>query len=118
MTTQAQQDPAKLIDKLIAYILQVRRLRRKHEYSDSDIVAMDETPVWQDMLSDTTVDTTGEPSIRMENHRPRKSQNLRLSCCESRRNKAEANDSFQGREARGQKAQWWVQGQMYCCVIN
>ena len=50
-TTQAQQDPTKLIDKLIAYILKIRRLRGKHGYRDSDIIAMDETPVWQDMLS-------------------------------------------------------------------
>ena len=44
----------KLIDKLIAYVLQARRLREKVSYSDSDIIAMDETAVWQDILSNTT----------------------------------------------------------------
>ena len=77
-TTQAQQDPTKLIDKLIAYILQIRRLRRKHGYRDSNIVAMDETPVWQDILSDTTVYTTGERSIRMKTTGHEK---VRISIC-------------------------------------
>ncbi|XP_020608795.1 growth arrest-specific protein 8-like [Orbicella faveolata] len=38
----------------------------KHGYQDSDIMAMDETPVWQDMLSDTTGDRTGAQTIRMK----------------------------------------------------
>ena len=56
----------KLIDKLIAYVLQVRRLHVKFSYSDSDIVAMDETAVWQDMLSNTTVDSIGHNTIAMK----------------------------------------------------
>ena len=42
-TTESQKDPEKLIDKLIAYVLQVRQLRVKFSYSDSDIITMDET---------------------------------------------------------------------------
>ncbi|RMX41294.1 hypothetical protein pdam_00017738, partial [Pocillopora damicornis] len=42
-TTESQKDTEKLIDKLIAYVLQARRLRVKFSYSDSDIIAMDET---------------------------------------------------------------------------
>ena len=45
-TTESQKDPEKLIDKQIAYVLQARRLRVKFSYSDSDIIAMDETAVW------------------------------------------------------------------------
>ena len=45
-TTESQKDPEKLIDKLIAYVLQARRLRVKFSHSDSDIIAMDETAVW------------------------------------------------------------------------
>ena len=56
----------KLIDKLIAYVLQARRLRVKFSYSDSDIIAMDETAVWQDMLSNTTVDSIGHNTIAMK----------------------------------------------------
>ena len=65
-TTESQKDPDRLIDKLIAYILQVRRQRNRHSYNHSDIIAMDETAVWQDMLSSTTVDNVGEKSIRLK----------------------------------------------------
>ena len=43
--TTAQQDPHSLIDKLLSYILRVRRLSQRHEYQPSCIIAMDETPV-------------------------------------------------------------------------
>ena len=59
-TTKSQKDPERLINKLIAYILQVRRRRNRLSYSHSHIIAMDETAVWQDMLSSTTVDNVGE----------------------------------------------------------
>ena len=62
-TTESKKDPDRLIDKLIAYILQVRRQRSRHSYNHSDIIAMDDTAVWQDMLSSTTVDKAGENSI-------------------------------------------------------
>lgn len=52
-TTESQKDPEKLIDKLISYVLQARRRRVKFSYNDSDIIAMDETAVWQDMLSNS-----------------------------------------------------------------
>ena len=62
-TTESQKDLERLINKLIAYILQVRRQHNRLSYSHSDIIAMDETAVWQDMLSSTTVDNVGEKSI-------------------------------------------------------
>ena len=61
-TTESKKDPDRLIDKLIAYILQVRRQSR-HSYNHNDIIAMDDTAVWKDMLSSTTVDKVGENSI-------------------------------------------------------
>ena len=36
------------------------------QYSQSDIIAMDKTAVWQDMLSSTTVDNVGEKSISLK----------------------------------------------------
>ena len=42
--TTAQQDPERLTDKLISYILHVRRLSIKFKYQPSNIIAMDETP--------------------------------------------------------------------------
>ena len=64
--TESQKEPDGLIDKLIADILQLRRQRNRHSYSHSDITAMDETAVWQDMLSSTTVNNVGEKSIRLK----------------------------------------------------
>ena len=47
-------------------MLQARRLRVKFSYSDSDIIALDETAVWQDMLSNTTVVSIGHNTIAMK----------------------------------------------------
>ena len=65
-TTQAQKDPERLIDKLVAFVLHVRRLRKRFGYINRDIIAMDETAVWQDMLSSTTIETTGTKTIRLK----------------------------------------------------
>jgi len=62
-TSVAQQDPERLVAKVVSYIIQVRRLREKHNYGSSDIIAMDETPVWCDMISETTIDATGKKTI-------------------------------------------------------
>ena len=45
-TTTAQQDPHRVIDKLISYILHVHRLSQQRNYQPPCIIAMDETPVW------------------------------------------------------------------------
>ena len=44
-TTESQKDLEKPIDKLIAYVLHARRLRVKLSYTDSDVIAIDETVV-------------------------------------------------------------------------
>ena len=62
---QSQKDPEKVIDKLIGYICQIRRQRGKIAHQDNDITAMDET-VWQDIVSNTTVDNIGESTIRLK----------------------------------------------------
>ena len=65
-TSVAQQDPERHVAKLVAYIVQVRRMQKKHNYNPSDIIAMDETPVWCDMISETTIDKTGKKSITLK----------------------------------------------------
>ena len=55
-TTTAQKDPTFLIVRLVSYIIHVRRLQRLHAFAESDIIAMDETPVWSDMISNTTIE--------------------------------------------------------------
>ena len=57
-TTQAQKSPKQLIDKLCTYVLKIRRLRNQMNYDLSNIIAMDETAVWNDMISNTTVEKT------------------------------------------------------------
>ena len=42
-TSVAQKDPEKLVSKLVMYVLQVRRLQEKNQYSANNIIAMDET---------------------------------------------------------------------------
>ena len=64
-TTVAQHDPARVIDKLISYVLHVRRLTSKHKYLASNIIAMDETAVWADMVANTTVDGIGTRSVSL-----------------------------------------------------
>ena len=64
--TESQKNADRLIDKLISYILQVRRQRVKFSYGSSDMIVMDEIAVWKDMLSSTTVDKVGEKSIRLK----------------------------------------------------
>ena len=65
-TTVAQKRPDQLIDKLCAYILKVRRLRRKMNYALEDILAMDETVVWNDMISNTTIEKRGAHTVSLK----------------------------------------------------
>ena len=58
-----QNVPDKLVDKLISFILHDRRLSLQYQCQTSNILATDEAPVWLDMVSDTTVDTTGTNTV-------------------------------------------------------
>ena len=55
-TSVAQKDPDQLINNIISYLIQVRRLQQKFKFAPRDIYAMDETPVWEDMVVTTTVE--------------------------------------------------------------
>ena len=65
-TTVAQKNPSLLIDKLVMYAVQIRRLQQKFNYSPGSIIAMDETAVWSDMVGETTVDKTGRKRIPLK----------------------------------------------------
>lgn len=58
-TTESQKSPDQLIDRLCAYILKIRRLRMKMNYELNNIFAVDETAVWNDMVSNRTVEKRG-----------------------------------------------------------
>ena len=77
-TSIAQKEHNQLIDRLIAYILLVRRLKMKYNYQLADIIVMDGTPIWSDMVSERTVDSTGAKSVSMKTTGHEKS---RVSVC-------------------------------------
>ena len=56
-TITTQQDSEQLIDKLI--ILHAHTLSIKYNYPPSSITAMDKISVWNDMVSNTTIDKSG-----------------------------------------------------------
>ena len=49
-TSVVQKDPDQLIDKLISFVLHVHGLVMKHSYNAADIIAMDDIPIWVDMV--------------------------------------------------------------------
>ena len=59
-TTTAQKDPSHVINKIVAYLLQARRLSKKFKYNPASIIAMDEAAAWVGMTTSTTVETTGK----------------------------------------------------------
>ena len=81
-TTQAQKDPNHLIDKLVMYLLQVRKLFRLQAYHPSNVISMDETSIWVDMLSETTVDRLGSKTVSLKKTGHEK---VRVSVCLSAR---------------------------------
>ena len=65
-TTVAQKDPSQMVNKIISYLLRIRRLTRQFSYDPGCIIAMDETAVWSDMISETTVDRIGLKDIPLK----------------------------------------------------
>ena len=65
-TTIAQKDPSHLTTKLVKYVMHVRRLSMRTNFSPDCIIAMDETAVWSDMVGNVTVDTTGTKDVLLK----------------------------------------------------
>ena len=55
-----------MIGKLVGYIMHVRRLNKQFQFPNSSILAMDETPVWNDMVWSTTVDETDSKDVPLK----------------------------------------------------
>ena len=64
-TSVAQKDPDQLINRIVSYLIQARRLQQKFTFAPSNIYAMDETPVWEDMVATTTVEKVGAKEVLM-----------------------------------------------------
>ena len=62
-TSLAQHDPGNLIDRVISFILNVRRKFHEKGYAKENVIAIDETPIWLDMPSSTTVNEAGASSV-------------------------------------------------------
>ena len=65
-TMEAQKTPDQLTDKLCAYILKIRRLRTRFNYDLRNIIAMDETAIQNDMISETTVEKHGAYTVHLK----------------------------------------------------
>ena len=62
-TTTAQKDRSYLIDRLVSFAMHARRFQRQYNFASHNI---DETAVWNDMVSETTVEATGAKDAPMK----------------------------------------------------
>ena len=67
-----------MVDRIVVYVMHVRRIQKQFNIHDADIIAMDETPVWNDMVSNTTVEKTLSKEVPMKSSGHDK---VRVSAC-------------------------------------
>ena len=65
-TTMAQKDPDKLTEKLVSFVDYIGKAVSSKGILEKDIIAMDETAVWFDMVSPTTIDARGTKSVSLK----------------------------------------------------
>ena len=65
-TTTAQKYPSYLIDRLVSFVMHAHRLQRRYNFALHSIVAVDETTVWNDMVSETTAEAIGAKDVLMK----------------------------------------------------
>ena len=92
-----------VITKLVAYILRIRRLRLQHNYAMNNIYAMDETPVWCDMVSTSTVDKTGSKHVHLKTTGHKKSCVLVCAMAKGNREKMKPFIVFKGAKREVEK---------------
>ena len=119
-----------MVAKLVSYIIKVRRLQIKHNYAAC--IAMDETPVWRDMISETTADkswkntvtlkTTGHEKSRMPVVLAAKADGTKLKPMvvfkEDKREVAALNEQFKGRAVVSTSANAWMDSELNIVWIN
>lgn len=69
-TTVCQKPPADYIEKILKFFVYVRSLRERFKYPDNCIIACDETAIWYDALSNSTLAAKGskEVAVRSTGH--------------------------------------------------
>ena len=77
-TTTARRDPSYLIDWLVSFVIHARRLQHQYNFAPHNVVAMDETAVWNNMFSETTAEATGAKDVQM---RSTGLEKVRVSVC-------------------------------------
>lgn len=65
-TTIAQKDPEQLFEKLVNFVIYTSHARATEKISAANIIAMDETSLWFDIISNTTVETVGAKSVSLK----------------------------------------------------
>ncbi|KAL7382466.1 hypothetical protein ABVT39_022965 [Epinephelus coioides] len=65
-TTMAQKDAREFTEKLVKFVTFSSRMIETKKIPDRDIIAMDETAVWFDMVGSTTVETRGARSVPLK----------------------------------------------------
>ena len=85
-TTTAQKDPAEMIERIVGFVMHLRRLEKQYDFKECDIIAMDETPVWSDMVSNTTVEKNWRQRSCIKNNGKREGTCYCLLSCEGRWN--------------------------------
>ena len=71
-----------MVDCIVAYVMHVRRIQKQFNFHDADIIAMDETPVWYDIVFNTNVKRIDSQQIPMKSTRHVK---VRVSVCLTRK---------------------------------
>ena len=77
-TTTAQKDPSYLIDRLVSFVMHGCQLQRQYNFVPHNIVTVDETAVWNDMVFETTVKATSAKDVPMKSTGHEK---VRVSVC-------------------------------------
>ena len=52
-----------MVAHIVTYVMHVSRIQKQFNFDDAGIIAMDETSVWNDMVSNTTVDETASNEV-------------------------------------------------------
>ena len=101
-TTQAQKTPEQIIDKVISYILYVRQLKQRNNYDLDCIIAMDETAVWHEMISNTTVTDKGAKPVVLKTTGHEKSKVTVTLAAKANGDKLKPNIVFPGHKHKVQ----------------
>ena len=67
-----------MFDRIISYVMHVCRTEKQFSFNDFDIIVMDKTVVWNDIVSNNTVEVTGsmEVPVKLTGH-----GNVRVAVC-------------------------------------